>query len=281
MSHTRILQIVYDAATRAALDPDFEPLDNAASARPDWYEYWPIRQFLAREELRDDTLYGFFSPRFALKTRLTGRQVREFARAAGDVDVVTFSPHPDSSACFINVFEQGEHSVAGLLPAAKLFLREAAPGFDLDTFVTHSGNTVFSNYLLARPAFWRRWSELCGKLFAAAEPPPTPLHALLTRSHMFAMEGSERKPVQTKVFVMERLASVLLQQNRVAVASYPPFTLPLSTRFADSMPQLVELDRLKRAFCDTQDVAHLYAYAGKRSELLRRVFGDGQAALPG
>jgi hypothetical protein len=281
MPHTRILQIVYDAATRGAADPDFEPLDNAASARPDWYEYWPIRQFLAREALRDDTLYGFFSPRFGAKTRLSGREVHEFARAAGDVDVVTFSPHPDSSACFINVFEQGEYSVAGLLPAARLFLRGVAPAFDLDTFVTHSRNTVFSNYLLARPAFWRRWSELCGKLFAAAEPPPTPLHALLTRSHLFAMEGSERKPVQVKVFVMERLASVLIQQEHVSVAHYPPFTLPFSARFADSMPQLVELDRLKRAFCDTQDVAHLYDYAGKRNDLLRRVLGDGQGALPG
>jgi len=47
-SGLRVFQIHYDAASRAALDPDFEPLDNSRSERPDWYEYWPIRQFSER-----------------------------------------------------------------------------------------------------------------------------------------------------------------------------------------------------------------------------------------
>lgn len=274
-SGVRVLQIHYDAATRAGLDPDFEPLDNAGSERPDWYEYWPIRQFLRREPLQDATYYGFFSPRFYAKTRLHGREVREFARGAGDVEVITFSPQPDYSACFINVFEQGEFTYSGICEAAALLLREVAPAFNLDTFVTHSRNTVFSNYFLARPSFWRRWSALCDRLYAAAETPGSRLHALLNRTHQYSKEGASARPVQVKVFVMERLASFLLEFDKVAVANYPPFSLPPSERFLGSVPQLIELDRLKLAFCDSGDPQHLYAYSVQRNLLLKRVLAPG------
>src|SRR5205809_8066167 len=98
MGQVRAFQIFYSEATRAGRDPDFEPLDNLSNERPDWYEYWPMRTFFARQDLDEDTFYGFFSPRFFGKTRLTGRQVREFAVQAGEADIVSFSPHPCHSA---------------------------------------------------------------------------------------------------------------------------------------------------------------------------------------
>lgn len=275
----RIFQIHYDAATRAAVDPDFEPLDNAASARPDWFEFWPMREFLRREPLDERALYGFFSPRFAAKTGLRGAQVREFLRTAPSADVVTFSPHPCHSACFINVVEQGEFFYPGIREASAAFLREAAPGFSPDAFVTHSRNTVFSNYFAARPSFWRRWLALGERLLAAAEARGSPLHALLAREHDYGKEGGPSMPVQVKVFVLERLVSYLLWAGRVAVANYPPFSFPLSDRFAGRLAELVELDRLKIAFCDSGDPRHLHAYAALRAQVLRAAYGG--AASPG
>src|SRR5215468_10842372 len=98
-------QIFYDEASRAAVDPDFEPLDNRNAARPDWYEYWPIREYLLNNDLEADTYYGFVSPTFRSKTRLTGQQVKDFVAAAGGADVVTFSPFPCHAAFFASVFE--------------------------------------------------------------------------------------------------------------------------------------------------------------------------------
>ncbi|MGH6690087.1 MAG: hypothetical protein ACREF4_05335 [Gammaproteobacteria bacterium] len=52
MAHAiRAFQIFYNEETRAALDPDFEPLDNSRHQRRDWYEYWPIREFLLTKQL--------------------------------------------------------------------------------------------------------------------------------------------------------------------------------------------------------------------------------------
>jgi hypothetical protein len=264
----RVFQIYYDAATRDAVDPDFEPLDNTASERPDWFEYWPIRGFLRGAALEDRTFYGFFSPRFYSKTHLRGRQVRDFVRAAEAADVVTFSPHPCHCACFINVFEQGEAFYPGIYKTVASFLREVDPGFSLDTFVTHSRNTVFSNFFVARPAFWRRWLDLCDRLVAHAESPASPLHAELGIRHEYRKEGGPAMSVQRKVFVLERLISYLLQVGRVSVVNYPPFSFPLSDRFAGREAQLIELDRLKLAFCDTGDPQHLYAYAELRKRVL-------------
>lgn len=275
----RAFQIHYDAATRAVLDPGFEPLDNSGGERPDWFEYWPMRRFLRGERLAERTYYGFFSPRFFAKTRLTARQVLEFARAGGDAEVITFSPHPCHSACFINVFEQGEFFYPGILQAAATFLGEAAPGASLDAFVTHSRNTVFSNFFLARPPFWRRWGALCDRLYERAETPGTPLHAMLNRTHDYGKEGGgPPMAVQLKVFVLERLASWLLHAERVAVRNYPPFSFPLSERFTGRLAELVELDRLKIAFCDTGDVRHLHAYAAQRNPLLRAAYAGGTAS---
>src|SRR5437773_6522768 len=87
-------QIFYNDATKASLDPDFEPLDNSANERPDWYEYWPMRSYFSANALDESAYYGFFSPLFFRKTQLSGKQVMAFASQAGEVDAITFSPHP-------------------------------------------------------------------------------------------------------------------------------------------------------------------------------------------
>jgi hypothetical protein len=271
-SGARIFQIYYSAETRDAVDPEFEPLDNTVSERPDWFEYWPIRGFLRSAALDEEAFYGFFSPRFYAKTRLRGAQVHEFLRGVGGADVVTFSPHPCHSACFINVFDQGEAFYPGIYKTVADFLREVDPAFSLDTFVTHSRNTVFSNYFVARPAFWRRWLELCERLVAHAESERSPLHAGLQIRHEYRKEGGPAMSVQRKVFVLERLVSYLLHVSQVTVANYPPFSFPISDRFVGRLAELVELDRLKLAFCDTRAPKHLYAYAALRGVVLRGAY---------
>jgi len=275
----RLFQIWYDAETRAAVDPDFEALDNSASARPDWFEYWPIRTFLLGGGLDEDAFYGFFSPRFHSKTHLRGAQVREFLQGAETADVVTFSPHPCHGACFINVLEQGEAFYPGIYATTVAFLREVDPAFNPDLFVTHSRNTVFSNYFVARPAFWRRWMALCERLRAHADAPDSPLYADLAVQHEYRKEGGPAMVVQRKVFVLERLVSYLLHTAGVRVVNYPPFAFPPSDRFVGHLPELMELDRLKLAFCDSGDAKHLFAYAELRKTALRGVY-DRMEATP-
>lgn len=267
-SRVRVFQIFYDAASRAAVDPRFEPLDNTGSARADWYEYWPIRNFLASHALDETTHYGFLSPLFFTKTRLRGEQVLEFATRSADADVITFSPHPDHSAVFYNVFEQAANFFPGFLEVATAFLQELDPSFRLQQLVNHSGNTVYCNYFLARPRFWREWSVLSGRLFDLAEGPASPLRDGLNREVRYVKDDGETKPSQMKVMLVERIAPLLLSSGAFRIASYDPFAMPLTRAFVGHLPELKELDALKLAYATRGDGEALRRFVERRDALL-------------
>ena len=268
----RAFQIFYDARTRALLDPGFEPLDNSKNERPDWFEYWPIRNYLVQHSLDDSTLYGFLSPGFRDKTNLGGARVLEFLRRAGDADVVTFSPYPCHTACFVNIFEQGEFFHEGLFDATGRFLRELDPAVRLEGLVMHSRNTVFCNFFFARPRFWKAWLEVFDRLFALAETKSSPLYAALTRELDYVRDDGVAKPAQMKIFVMERVVSFLLAGGKFATRNFPPFEMPLTSGFAAHLPNLVVYDALKMAYADTGDAHFLDLYKQLRREALAAVW---------
>jgi len=57
---TNIYQIFYNEETKKTRDTGFLPLDNTENLRPDWREYWPIRNYLLNKSIDEDALYGFF-----------------------------------------------------------------------------------------------------------------------------------------------------------------------------------------------------------------------------
>ncbi|MDE2605046.1 MAG: hypothetical protein KGL68_03895 [Burkholderiales bacterium] len=271
-------QIFYNEATRAAIDPAFEPLDNLANERPDWYEYWPIRRFFQTHPVLDESaLYGFFSPLFFSKTHLTGRQVLDFAGQVTDAEVITFSPHPCHGAAFYNVFEQGANAFPGFLDAALLFLRELDPQIRLDQLINDSRNTVYSNYFLARPRFWRAWLAIVDRAFALAEAGDTAAGQALIRPVGYAKSDGDTKPAQMKIMVLERIPSLLLAWGDFTVRNYPPFAIPLTAQFAGHLAELKELDRLKIAYGAGGDRQLLQQYVQMRDGLLAAVRSRPQA----
>ena len=269
------LQIFYDAATRARVDPDFTGLDNTANERPDWFEYWPMRRYLAATALEESGYYGFLSPNFHAKTLLTGRQVKAFVEQAGAADVITFSPLPCHAACFLNVFEQAEFTQPGFMRVMAAYLREIDSAVDPQTAVNHSGNTVFSHFFLARPAFWRSWTGLAERLFQLAEDRSSPVHALLNEETPYVKDDGVAKPAQQKVFVMERLVTLLLATTPgLAVVNYPPFELPLASYFLPLRAEVMQLDALKIAYAKSGDAGLL----GRFRELQARTIAAARGA---
>lgn len=265
-------QIFYNEATRASLDPAFEPLDNSANERPDWYEYWPIRRYLLANALDESAWYGFFSPLFHQKTGLSGEQVLDFAQQeAGDAEVITFSPHPCHGAVFYNVFEQGANCFPGFLDVALLFLREFDPNLRLEALVNDSTNTVYCNYFLAKPRFWRAWFGMFDRAFTLAETPGTPLAEALNRPVSYVKIDGDTKPAQMKIMVLERLVSLMLAWGDFRIRNYEPFAIPVSPPFQDHLAELQALDRLKIAYRTAGDQAALQQFVQRRDKLLGSV----------
>jgi hypothetical protein len=256
-----LYQIVYSQATLASIEPGYLMLDNRANERPDWREYWPIRHFLLRSSLDEDAFYGFFSPKFGAKTLIQAADVAAFVRAhAQRADVVLFSPQPDMGAFFLNVFEQGELFDPGLIEAYEAFLAHIDEPVSLSQLIMDSSQVVFSNYFVARPAFWRAWLAINEALFAICEGPDTPLSRALCQPTTYP------SAVQRKVFLVERAASLLIVTNpQWRSVAYNPFGMGWSmSRFREHPTDAVISDALKVAFRNQRYPQYMEAFSAVR-----------------
>lgn len=243
-SHSaQIFQIYYSEVTRQQLDPGFIPLDNKANTRPDWREFHPIHSHLSQATLDDSTYYGFFSPKFHQKTGLMADKVFSFIAEDTSADVIFFSPFCDMQSLFLNCFLQGEFIHPGLLPCMDGLIAQANLDLDLREVVMDSTNTIFCNYFVARPKFWREWLKLGEQVFLLAET-QGPLYDDLNRVTDYG-DGA-----QMKVFVIERLASLLLIQGNWTTRSFNPFNLSVSQikPFCNLLDISIICDALKQAY---------------------------------
>ena len=241
-----IFQIQPPYVSPADLDPGFGVLDNSANERPDWFEYWPIRNFLLSEALDEQAFYGFLSPRFKDKTNLAAGRVREFVLASDpSTEVVLFSPSIHNSAYYLSVFEHGDAEHPGLAAAARRFFERIGRPLDPGTFMSDSRNTVHSNFVVAKPRFWRAWLEVAERLFAIAEAAEDPLGKDLRAPTHYR----GRREVQMKIFLMERIATWVLVTDRSFVTRVrDPFAARARIY---KLPVAIVCDALKIAY-DTQ-----------------------------
>jgi len=259
-----LFQIAWSDEVLAGIEPSYGVLDNRVDARHDWREYWPIRRFLLGEQLDEATYYGFFSPKFAAKTGLSHQAVLDFVAAApADTDVFTFSPQADMGCFFLSVFEQNELFDPGFNAASDAFLAAAGRPLSVANLVMDSRQIVFSNFIIARPAFWRAWLGLNEQLFAICEGPATPLGEMLT--HPTTYPGA----VERKVFLMERIASLLLTiEPHWKVRAYDTFRLAWSaTRLGERKLDAVISDALKIAMREQGFVEYMEAFGAVRDRL--------------
>ena len=259
----QLYQIAYSDATLLAIEPGYSVLDNRSNPRPDWYEYWAIRQHLMNTALDEACFYGFFSPKFGSKTGLSHANVVAFVQMnAATADICLFSPQPDMGAFFLNVFEQAEVFDPGIINAFSAFLESVGrPTSSLATMIMDSRQIVFSNYFAARPAFWREWLALNEQLFNVCEGLETPLQRELTKPTTYP-GGAHRK-----VFLMERVASFLLAtQPHWRTRSAETFRFAWSaTRFSEYRSEAILSDALKIAHRDQGFPEYLREFSALRS----------------
>ncbi len=259
-----LYQIAYSPESLAGIPDGWLILDNQDNARPDWFEYWPIRRHLLEQTLDEQAFYGFFSPKFCSKTSLDHGQVQQFVRQhAAQADVLLFSPQPDMGAFFLNVFEQGEAFDPGLIDAYDQFLHHSGRPVPLRQLVMDARQVVFSNYFVARPAFWREWLGLNEALFALcegpADGPDAALRARLVQPTSYPGPGGA---AQRKVFLQERAASLLLAtQPQWRSQAHNPYGFGWSmSRFRQHPTEAVISDALKMAWREHRFPQYLQAY---------------------
>jgi hypothetical protein len=257
-------QIFYDEASRASIDPGFIPLDNTANPRPDWYEFWVILDFLRRTELSENAWYGFLSPRFFSKVGLTSDNVYRLLRANPDADVLLL-PYAWNITCYsINQFEMGERSHPGLLKVSEPIFDRL--GYDIRRIISHMGNSNYSNFIVGKPSYWRRWQRAAEALFETAES--TELGSMSTTY----VHRQQSAPM--KAFIQERIGSVIMfheQLDIVApdVSETAPFIGTLLKPNDEVRRTLRNLDLMKRRAIALKDGRVIEEFRRRRSLLYR------------
>jgi hypothetical protein len=254
----------------------FLSLNNTQNERPDWREYWPIRSFLLSRRLDDECYYGFFSPRFREKTGLGSGRVIDFVNSCqADTDAVIFSPQPDVGAFFPNVFAGEEQADPGFLATSQRFVELSGLGIDLSNVVMDSSTIVFSNYLAARPRFWKIWLELGERLFEIAEN-----KGVDDRLRKELLQATNYPGgVQRKVFLMERLASLVLVTNPdLRVRVFDPFVLGWSTQLNRFRDEAVICDSLKVAINQLGFPGYRQVYDAICRRVIRSALGTNRDA---
>jgi hypothetical protein len=269
-------QIVYDDITRQKRDPGFEPLDNANSSEPAWYEYWPIRTYLNTAPLDESAVYGFVSPLFGAKTGLSAQNVTAFIQSSEDADVYAFSPFPSHGAAFLNVFEHSDFFIPGFTAHAAEFFRQFDPAIELPHLINHSGTTIYSNYFFAKPRFWRQWLAICGRLYQETQSAPQHYFNLVCD---YAKEDGGVKTVPVKVFVAECVASYLLgRSTEFSCVSFPIQHMPMSNDHRHLRAETLLLDTLKREWQKTGRPEVLAHYRTEQKNMIAKAWPE-QAAL--
>ena len=241
-----IFQIFYNEQTKNSLDPGFLHLDNIDNVRADWREYWPIRKYLLSNQLDEDSVYGFFSPKFKEKTGLSADECCKFIDGhTTDVDVFSFSPFFDLGAFYKNSFLQAINQHPNSRDAMEAALKIIDPSLDLNELVMHSGNNIFCNFFVAKPAFWRVWLKNCELIWAESEA-----NASSIAKGLNEVAHSHDSPALIKTFLIERVASLMLATySKWNVKAFNPFALPLSNAVISKEPiVLVQMDALKMAY---------------------------------
>ena len=124
------------------------------------------------------------------------------------------------------------------------------PTHDLHELVTDSRNEVHSNYMIAKPRFWRAWLNVTEQLFALAESPMDPLGAELRKATTYRGDTS----VPMKIFIMERIATwILVRDSGLVARARDPFA---ARSRIYKLPGAVICDALKIAYA---------SQAGKRN----------------
>ncbi len=262
-----ILQIHYDEASKRMLDPGFTPLEIVGNPRADWREYWGIREYFLNNTLDENEYYGFLSPLFKQKTQLGALQATALMEARPGADVYTFSPSMSDAACYLNVFEQGNRRHPGMLDVVREFLDAIDIKVALEDLVNDFRSTVYCNYVVAKPVFWGKWFAIGEALFEIAERRDSTLAARLNQITDYG-----KSAVEMKVFVVERLASLILAlAPQLNVVEFDLRAMPIGDPlFFPCRKEMLILNALKVTYIQTRDPHYLAQFHTLRKDVLTR-----------
>ncbi len=238
----KLHKIFYDDQSRESIHPPFLPLNNTHGPSG-WFELYPILCYLENHQLDESCWYGFFSPKFPQKAQLDLKTVFDLIENNPSAEVALFSPNWVGIVWDRNVWVSGEKHHPGMIAAAQAFFDQIGHTEDLHQEIGDLTNSVYCNYIIAKPRFWQDWAKLARAYFDYVEKSP----AASADKHATAHPGPSSYKLKT--FVQERLACWLLSRKKysVVIPKYSRQCIPSPQDYNSSIKTCLNIaDQFKR-----------------------------------
>lgn len=266
-ARARIFQIHYRAAQTAALDPAFEPLDNAGNTDV-LLEFGVFRRLALRADLREAPLWGALSWKFGQKTGMRGEDFRRQIDAHPGYDVYFCNPHTEVEALFHNLWMQGETAHPSFLALCREVFRAARLPENLLTEIQPSSEFAASNFFVATPCFWQHYIAFVERVLAAIDSGlPAASRAILYSSR--ADQGGLHGGATYIPFLVERLFAVFL---RLDGARFRACKIAVGPRPDNAHLKL--LGQMKDAACRSRSAWMAACWVNYRNLYLARLHGE-------
>lgn len=268
MADIKIHQIYYKEDQKKYLDNGFSPWDNLENLHPEWAELWVMIQAWKNSSESFSELTGFVSWNFHKKTGLQSQEVSDFINSNPGYDCYIFNPLTLQTSLFTNVWEQGERWHPGIKNKAKDILNKCGVKTDLDSYVDTFASTVYCNYFVAVPRFWKAYFAMVTTLIDYMKIHQDERFRLmdttLHRHHQYSYFP----------FVMERMYGVVIRLNpglKILPYRYPKDQQSVRT---PGFAEFIDLADIYKAICrDNKNSASFkeyLLYQRMMNDLLRR-----------
>ncbi|EEA00972.1 conserved hypothetical protein [Burkholderia sp. H160] len=186
---------------------EFLPLVRSDNSRPEWREFKIlVDMYRNGDHLRHDYT-GLFSPKFTLKSKISGAAFLEFVQRHPDSDVCFLNPFPQLAYWSYNVWMQGEQAHPGLVQAAQTLLDASGVNIAIRDTPRHGpGLLAYCNFWVGSKRFW---DEYIGRTllpianFLEANPSHNAALAVMT-------DTLHTDPAPFLPFIVERLFSTYI-----------------------------------------------------------------------
>jgi hypothetical protein len=214
----KIYEPIY-APGQVLTESSFHPLALPDNAHAPWREFYILTDMYRRGLHRQQDLTGLFSPKFALKARISGDRFLEFVHSNPDADVCLINPFPQLRYSSFNSWMHGENAHPGLMERAQALLDACDVKWSIKDAPRQGADVLcYCNFWIGTEEFW---DEYVGKVLV-------PIATFLEENSQDPMARSILQPTIHSdnspflPFIAERLFSTFLSLNSsVNISSYP------------------------------------------------------------
>lgn len=136
-------------------EPAFRPLKLENNDYADWREFKIIVDMYRRGLHREQRYTGLFSPKFNLKTRVSGEKFVDFVRANAESDVCFINAFPQLAYISFNAWMDGEESHPGLAQRAQALLDACDIGWRVADLPRQDPKVLcYCNFWVGTERFW-------------------------------------------------------------------------------------------------------------------------------